>query len=199
MQPVKSEIRERMRKQFDNQLQGKYGYTKCALPRVYQNVVEEVTTQRCFDMMSDHGFVRLSEDPDDLGLEDLFGDCYDPEVNSDINPNVLEKQRKAAERRLEIEGLWYVESVYRDAAGDGWHDADGIGGFIGNDFYGSGYEIGLWREALDGYAEQFGAPRYRDCHPDPFQRGPVYLAALRMCGAPIDIGPDEEARYLRVT
>jgi len=199
MTPIKQLIRKHMRERFADRLDTKRSYTRGSLPSAYQHVVEDVTTERCFALMEAHGLVVIMEDPDDLPMDGLFGDVYCPKANPDINPNVLAKQKQEVVDRLNAEGQWFVESMYRCPEGDGWQTADGIGGFIGGDFWGSGYETALRREALDRYAEQFGAPRYRDCHPDPLQRGGVYLAALRMCGAPIDIDQGTEERYLRAT
>lgn len=190
-------VRAEMREQLSMRLSGKYSFARESLQQAYTNAIDNIATERCFLLMEDAGLVMLARDPDDhLSMDDLFGDSFDPVVNSDMNPNVLKKQREEAERRVELEGTWFMEASYRDPGGDGWHSADSIGGFVGEDFWGSGYESDLWTSAMDGYADQFGAPHYKNCHPDPLERGPVFLAALRMCGAPLDIDPYMESRYL---
>lgn len=95
--------------------------------------------------------VRIVERGDDLCFDDIAGDCYNPEVNKDINPNILKREEKEERERISSEGVWFYESQYWDGAD--WEHADSIGGFVGGDFKRSGYMEGLQRAALDALAD----------------------------------------------
>jgi len=81
--------------------------------------------------------------------EYLFGDSFDPEVNSDIDPIELKKQLKAEQRRVKRWGVWGYVAFGKCRCCDSWKQLDSIWGFIGNDFIGSGYDDDLMQACLD--------------------------------------------------
>lgn len=91
--------------------------------------------------------VRIVEHPDEiLRMDDLKGDCFNPDVNSNINPNRLEREESEFEARVRDNGVWGYVAEYWD--GTEWCDADSIWGFVGNDFIGSCYDDELMESAL---------------------------------------------------
>jgi hypothetical protein len=156
--------RHLMRGSMQEALTGQQTYTRGRLPQVWQHFQRSTEIRWAFDHFHKLGLVRLEREPDDQSFDDLFGDCYVREVNTDINPNVLAKQRKGAERRLELEGQWVICAQFNTGWrepntqviwGDEWETDECIGGFVGEDFWGSGYEEDLRLAALDGLFDHY--------------------------------------------
>ena len=92
--------------------------------------------------------VRIVAMPDNcLQMDDLKGDCFNPHVNSDINPNRLAREEREFEDRVYREGVWGFRAEYWN--GEEWIETDSIWGFVGDDFIGSGYDDDLVESALD--------------------------------------------------
>jgi hypothetical protein len=99
----------------------------------------------------DQGLVRLNVVPDYCTDDEyLFGDTYDPDVNSDIRPAVLARQKKEAIERIDRDGVWGIESEFYD--GEEWVSADRIWGFVGDDWKDSGSDLDVCVAALDKLA-----------------------------------------------
>lgn len=74
---------------------------------------------------------RIVEHADpDVDMENLKGDCYNPDVNPDI-PNLKEQEREF-ERTVEREGVFgYVLERWNPSPGIGWEHIDSCWGFVG--------------------------------------------------------------------
>jgi hypothetical protein len=156
--PRHHHARRLIRGNMKEALTGTYSYTKGRLPRVWEDMQRSTDIRWAYDHFRSLDLVRLEREPDDQSFDDLHGDCYVREVNTDINPNVLNKQRMEAEQRLEDEGQWVIIAQFNAFNDDGtpeWHTADTIGGFVGEDFFGSGYEEDLRLAALDGLFDHY--------------------------------------------
>lgn len=96
--------------------------------------------------------VRIVEHPDECAcMDDLKGESFSPDVNHDINPNILAREEREFEERVQRDGVFGYVAQWWD--GDDWQDADSIWGFVSDDFTGSGYDDDLMRGALDALAE----------------------------------------------
>jgi hypothetical protein len=94
------------------------------------------------------GDVRLRIVADDSAdLDDLFGDTFNPKVNSDIPLARLERERQAEVDRVNRDGVWGVIGEYYD--GEEWQHADSCFGFIGEDWKDSGYDVDIMSQTLD--------------------------------------------------
>ena len=94
-------------------------------------------------------YVRLRWEPDDCWtIDDLAGDCYDPKVNSDIRPSILERQYKEFVELVDRESVWGMIGEYYD--GEQWREADSIWGIIGQD-NSTGYELDIMAATIEAY------------------------------------------------
>lgn len=65
-------------------------------------------------------------------LENLKGDCFNPEVNPDIDIEELKKQEKAFEKKVYNEGVYgYVLEKWNPEPGIGYEHLDSCWGFVG--------------------------------------------------------------------
>ena len=101
-----------------------------------------------FKTMEHQGLVRLRIVADeDVCMEDLKGDCYDPRVNSDVPRAKLEREEREFEQRVSDLGVWGVIGEYFD--GEDWQRADSCFGFVGDDWKDSGYDADIMRATMD--------------------------------------------------
>ena len=79
------------------------------------------------------GIYRIVEIQDlYMTLEDLKGDCFNPEVNSDIDPEALKRDERRFERRVEEEGVYgYALEFWNPDIDQGWTCLDSCFGFVG--------------------------------------------------------------------
>jgi hypothetical protein len=103
------------------------------------------------------GKIRIAKEEDVFwSIDDLAGDMFNPDVNDDISPAILKKQRRSFVARVNRSGVW--GAVAETWNGRAWDDEstghNAIFGFVGNDFVGSGYELQLLEEALERYEAQ---------------------------------------------
>lgn len=83
------------------------------------------------------GLVRVRAEVDEcLTLEDLAGD------------NATARELGELQARCEQDGVWFYITEYLDPV-DGWTTADGCGGFVGDDWIDSGYDVDMKAAALD--------------------------------------------------
>ena len=77
---------------------------------------------------------RIIEVIDDCStFEDLCGDCYNPEVNHDIDPEVLARDLRKFKRQWENEGVFgYVLENWNPMPGCGYETVDSCFGFVGS-------------------------------------------------------------------
>ena len=104
------------------------------------------------------GKIRITKIADEIStFEDLSGDIFNEEANPDIPPLILKKEKTSFKRRINNSGVWTMLSEYWN--GREWEnligiDENSISGFVGNDFFGSFYELQLMQAALDAYNNQ---------------------------------------------
>lgn len=115
------------------------------------------------------GLVRLNmvDDPS-YTFADLCGDTYNPEVNTDIDPAQLAKEKAAFRRRVNREGVHGVLLEVRTSPAAEWEGVpgnvvDSIWGFVGLDFLGSGYEGDMIQAAIDWAADNVAPGYIRRC------------------------------------
>ena len=115
-----------------------------------QQALRYIKTDTKFRELESHNLVRFSVIPDECyDYDNLAGDCYDPKVNSDINPKLLAKREKEFKARIARTGVWGIQSEYFN--GEEWLTADAVWGFIGYDWEFSGYDTGVKQSATDAY------------------------------------------------
>ena len=115
------------------------------------NALRAAKVQSAFDALEDET-VRLRIVPDDyVGLDDLFGDTYNPDANPDIPIKQMEREKQEEIDRINRDGVWGVIGEYFD--GCNWQHADSCFGFVGDDWRDSGYDIDIMESALDALAE----------------------------------------------
>lgn len=65
-------------------------------------------------------------------LESLKGDCFNPDVNTDIDPIELKKQELEFESKVECHGVFgYALEIWDEKIDMGWTHIDSCFGFIG--------------------------------------------------------------------
>lgn len=87
-------------------------------------------------------------------LDNLLGDCFDPNVNSDVNPNTLKQQRIEEIDRINSDGVWGIVGEYMCPHCDTWIHADSVWGFVGEDYEGSGYDTDVMSVTLETYKDK---------------------------------------------
>jgi hypothetical protein len=104
-----------------------------------------------------------------MSFDDLLGDAYEPKHNPDIKPEILEKERAHQIDRINNDGVWYVLSEVWN--GDEWEWCDSCGGFIGDDWENSGYDVDLMQSAIDRLKEinVENARELEESRPDMYQ------------------------------
>lgn len=175
-------LRQAVMHEMKRRLSGRYSYVRSSLPTAYVSMINETGVRYVFMALQDVGVVELRREPDDwVSYDDLAGDCYNPAANPDVNPNVLKKQEEAFRRRIDEEGVYVYTSAY--LLPDGTPECtDVIGGFVGDDFFGSGYEPQVMLAALDEVAVVFGVPEYNECTPVTTDAAEVFLTTLQFAG-----------------
>lgn len=133
---------------------------------------DELRVNRVIDAVK-AGKISVSREQDQHStFKDLCGDVFNPAVNTDIPPAELKRQERAYRQRFYKTGCWVM--IARYWTGRYWEDSNGmsdnvIGGFVGYDFFGSGYELQMLEEALMAYERQ-------DLDERGFVRDPFWLA-----------------------
>jgi len=112
----------------------------------------------CIKLALLQGKIMLEKSEDEFyRYEDLAGDIFNPEINTSIEPKVLQRQERNFKERIRRQKVWGAITHYW--TGRSWEsfvgiDDNSIFGFVGNDLIGSGYEIQLLEAALDAYNKQ---------------------------------------------
>lgn len=89
------------------------------------------------------GAVRFVVTPDECGY--MAGDCDDEAYVNE---------------RLEREGLWTIAVEGSFDGGETWEHIDAVGGFIGEDWRDSGYDVDLMEAAVEAACD---SSRYAPC------------------------------------
>ena len=93
-----------------------------------------VTTKERWEQAGDS--VRLRIEPDyDADFDFLCGDSFNPDVNPDIQPHVLERQEKEFLDLVNREGVYGIIGEYRCPCCGEWNQADSCWGFVGDDWH----------------------------------------------------------------
>lgn len=89
-----------------------------------------------FKAFWDQGYAVVAVKDEHYRLDDLLGDTYDPEVNFDIAPDQLKKERAKEVRRIREKGVWGCGLALNGVPLYGSF----VWGFVGDDYIGSGYD-----------------------------------------------------------
>lgn len=96
-----------------------------------------------FEQLKRDGIASIEKIADEFyNFDDLCGDCFDPNLNPDIDPAELRKQKNNYKQRCKKSGVWIMELMINGES------FGSIGGFVGNDFYGSGYDTDFYTTAI---------------------------------------------------
>jgi len=118
---------------------------------------DKVLVNRIIDAVK-VGKISIEREEDSYwSFEDLAGDCFNPDANPDIPAGELKRQKNNFESRIRNSGVWAHSSSYW--SGRSWEHTEDLAhnhicGFVGSDFFGSGYEVQIMEEALDAYNRQ---------------------------------------------
>lgn len=113
----------------------------------YRRIAEKEILYEALEHM---GLARINMEPDDdWSIEDLEGEMFDPRVNTDINPNTLKKEQASYRRRVNEEGVHAAVLEVRNDIGEPFQEIECVGGFVGDDFYGSGCDDDFRAAAID--------------------------------------------------
>ena len=95
-----------------------------------------------FDVFQKDGLASISKESDSFcSMGDLKGDSFEPDLH-DIDPKELKRQERNFEQRVYRNGVHFHQLTVMD------NELDSIGGFVANDFYGSGYDSEFYNQAL---------------------------------------------------
>lgn len=87
------------------------------------------------------GLVRLIKVTDNCyNFEDLCGDMYNPAVNPDIPAEQLAREKRNFKARVNRVGVWDIHLECRETPISDWQVVDAMGGCVGDDWIGSGYD-----------------------------------------------------------
>lgn len=101
-----------------------------------------------FYQLKEDGLASISKEEDNYyTFSDHAGDCYDPIVNDGIPAADLKRQERNERARFNRQGVWFHSLTVLGK------DLDSIGGFVGNDFYGSGYDHDFYQTAIAAVAK----------------------------------------------
>jgi hypothetical protein len=105
-------------------------------------------------MMDIIKIVKVSDDirmivvvDNDYDIENLKGDSYNPEVNPDIDIDLLKRGEEEFEDRVSEEGVCGIISQFKCPCCGSWMDADSVFGIVGDDWTESGYDTDLINSA----------------------------------------------------
>jgi hypothetical protein len=100
-----------------------------------------------FKRVEQFGLVRLHVEPEI--------DCYDMSYIDtwEISDKKKEAEKKSLSDRIDQEGCWILVAQYKDE--DSWKTVDSVGGFIGDDWQNSGYDIDMMLGALEAAADNY--------------------------------------------
>ncbi len=108
-----------------------------------------------FAQLENDGIATIRKERDEFyTFADHAGDLFNPEVNNNIDPEELKTQRRRELARFNRAGTWFYSL---NVLGN---ELDSMGGFVGNDFNGSGYDIDFYASALQEV--QNVLPEYHD-------------------------------------
>lgn len=105
-----------------------------------------------FKQLERDGLVEIERTRDnDLSFDDLAGDAFTPAANPDTKPATLARRASAFRQRIREDGVWIMTLLVED------EEITSCGGFIGDDFYGSGYDDDFFSEAIEMLEKKYPA------------------------------------------
>lgn len=111
--------------------------------------------QACFELFERDGLAHIEKwDDETYELDHLLGDCFCPIANPDIDPAELKRQKRNYLARINRQG---VHGHTLHVLGN---ELDSIGGFVGNDFYGSGYDVDFYNAAFNTLRDNHDTREY---------------------------------------
>lgn len=112
------------------------------------------STLEAFVELLKQELVKIEVDPDDYDAS--YIDTW-----TDKSESYRERARKEVQRRLEQDGAWSVSVWARASTEDDFELVDSVGGFLGDDWMDSGYDVDL-REAAIAWVEEEWERRAKD-------------------------------------
>lgn len=122
-----------MKKSVDYYNKNKAQYGEKHIDGLKNNWLRNAQLTAFFEQLERDGLAELEKNPDEYySFDDHCGDCYCPITNPDIDPVILANRSGAFYYTLKVLG----------------EELESIGGFVGNDFHGSGYDIDFYNLAI---------------------------------------------------
>lgn len=109
--------------------------------------------------------VVLVDDPD-YDFDNLCGDLYNPKVNTRIDKDELNRQKRAFRARVNREGVYGSLIQCRSIPTGEWETIESIWGMVGEDFIGSGYDIDFLSVANDWLFSNLDLPKIQSALSD---------------------------------
>jgi hypothetical protein len=104
-----------------------------------------------FDALESDDLVRLHLEPECDMYDDSYIDTWG------FSEEKVKREKAKIWRRIEREGCWILVGQFRASDEDAWESADSIGGFIGDDWQDSGYDIDIMHATLDAFDALYAA------------------------------------------
>jgi hypothetical protein len=102
-----------------------------------------------FDEAEEEGLVRFRVEPECEPYDSSYVDTWEE------SPARAQRIKRELDDRIERDGHWYIAAdVLCCAEHDHWSRVDGVGGFIGEDFIDSGYDVDVREAALHAVCER---------------------------------------------
>lgn len=125
-----------------------------------QNITSAVLASKTVALIEDQiglaqtmvalGMLRIVQVQDEhTSFEDICGDMYSKEANPEIDPDVLKQEKAAYRRRVNKVGVFDVLVQARTLPCADWVNVETLGGNVGMDFVGSGYDSDFMHAGLD--------------------------------------------------
>jgi hypothetical protein len=127
---------------------GKIYHHKVTAESAWKSAKYIVDVEQRWQLAEDNEQVRFRVEYDELAdYENLAGDSFNPEVNTDIQPHILEREEREFIDKINREGVWGIIGEFWN--GEEWIQADSVWGFVGDDWKGSGYDLDVKWSTLD--------------------------------------------------
>jgi len=116
--------------------------------------IHQARTRVAWEKAEAEGVVRMRVEPDECSnLDDLLGDVYNPDVNTDIHPARLEREKEQEIQRINDYGVWGIIGEYKCPCCGEWTNADSVWGFVDEDWRDSGYDSDVMASTLEQHQQ----------------------------------------------
>ena len=96
---------------------------------------------------SNHRIIEIEDF--NVSMSDLKGDCFDPEVNPGLDPEVLKADEERFEQRVSDDGVYgYALQEWDPEVDAGWTHKDSCFGFVGRHAVYDHYIVGELKGAI---------------------------------------------------